>query len=230
MDKKLTLTEHLEELRNRVIKSLISVIIATCILYSFVDIILAHLVRPVGRLVFIAPHEAFIARIKISLFAGLFISSPVILYQIWRFVSSGLRPTEKKYVLIFSPFSLILFFLGAFFGYIIIVPIGMKFLLGFATDFITPMITISRYISFVGILTLSFGVIFELPLVSLFLTKIGLVTPAFLSSRRKHAVVVIFIVAAILTPPDIITQCLMALPLLVLYEVSIIFSKFVYKK
>jgi sec-independent protein translocase protein TatC len=230
MDRRLTLTEHLEELRNRVIKSFISVIIATCTLYFFVDIILASLVKPVGRLVFIAPHEAFIARIKIALFAGLFMSSPIILYQIWRFISSGLKSTEKKYVLIFGPFSLILFFLGAFFGYVIIVPIGMKFLLGFATDFITPMITISRYISFVGILTLSFGVIFELPLISLFLTKVGLVTPRFLSNRRKHAVVIIFIVAAILTPPDIITQCLMAVPLLILYEVSIIFSKFVYKE
>ena len=225
MDEKLIFTEHLEELRIRIIKSIICIVIAACLVYSFVDIILASLVKPVGRLVFIAPTEAFIARIKISLFGALFISAPVILYQIWRFASSGLKPNEKKYTLVLGPFSLILFYLGAFFSYLIIVPIGMRFLLGFATDFITPMITVSRYISFVGILTLSFGVIFELPLASLFLTKIGLVTPRFLSSRRRHAVVIMFIVAAVLTPPDIITQCLMALPLLALYEISIVFSK-----
>lgn len=230
MDKKLTLIKHLEELRNRVIKSVVSVIIASCLLYSFVNIILPNLVKPVGKLVFIAPQEAFIARIKIAFFGGLFLSSPFILYQIWRFVSLALKPNERKYILIFGPLSLIFFFMGAFFGYFIIVPIGMRFLLGFATDFITPMITISRYISFVGILTLSFGVIFELPLISLFLTKIGLVTPEFLSGKRKHAVVLVFIVAAILTPPDIITQGLMALPLLVLYEIGIVFSKFAYKK
>jgi len=230
MDNRLTLIEHLEELRNRAIKSIVFIILASCLLYGFVDIILPGLVRPAGRLVFIAPQEAFIARIKISLFGGLFLSAPFVIYEIWKFVSSGLRPNEKKYILIFGPLSLIFFFLGAFFGYFVIVPVGMSFLLGFATDLIIPMISISRYISFVGILTLSFGVIFELPLVSLFLTKIGLVTPAFLSNKRKHAVVLIFIAAAILTPPDIITQCLMALPLLVLYEISIIFSKFIYRQ
>ena len=229
MEKNLTLTKHLEELRNRIIKSLIFIIVASCALYAFVDKILPNLVKPVGKLVFIAPQEAFIARIKIAFFGGLFLSAPFLLYQIWKFVSLGLRPKETKYTLIFGPLSLIFFFLGAFFGYFIIIPIGIKFLLGFATDLITPMITVQRYISFVGILTLSFGVIFELPLVGLFLTKIGLVTPELLSKRRKHAVVIVFIVAAILTPPDIITQCLMALPLLVLYEISIIFSKFAYR-
>jgi len=230
VDNKLTLTEHLEELRARAIKSVIFIIAASCLLYGFVDIILPSLVKPVGKLVFIAPQEAFIARIKISFFGGLFLSAPIILYQIWKFVSSGLKPNERKYTLIFGPLSLVFFFLGAFFGYLIIVPIGIRFLLGFATDLITPMISVSKYISFVGILTLSFGVIFEMPLISLFLTKIGLVTPKFLSSKRKHAVVLIFIIAAILTPPDIITQCLMALPLLILYEISIIFSKFVHKE
>jgi len=229
-DKRLTLVEHLEELRTGVIKSLIFIIIVSCGLYAFVDKILPNLTRPVGRLVFIAPQEAFISRIKIAFFGGLFLSAPFILFQVWRFVSSGLKPNEGKYVLIFGPLSVIFFLIGASFGYFIIVPIGIKFLLGFASDLMAPMITVSKYISFVGVLTLSFGVIFELPLVSLFLTKIGLVTPQFLSARRKQAVVLIFIAAAILTPPDIITQCLMALPLLIIYEISIIFSKIAHKR
>lgn len=229
MDLKLTLTEHLEDLRISIIKSAVVVIIVSCLAYRFADGIIPSLVKPVGKLVFIAPHEAFISKIKISLFVGLLLSLPFILYEIWRFASSALMPDEKKYTLIFGPLSLIFFFLGVFFGYFIIVPIGMKFLLSFGTDFITPMISIDRYITFVGTLTLSFGIVFELPLISLFLTKIGLITPHFLLRKRRHAVVLIFIVAAILTPPDVITQFLMALPLLVLYEICIIFSKIVYK-
>lgn len=230
MEPKVTLIEHLEELRSRVIKSVISVIIVSSLVYSFVDEILTNLVKPVGRLVFIAPHEAFIAKIKISFFVGLLLSSPFVIYEIWKFISSGLKPNERKYIVIFGPLSFLFFFLGAFFGYFVVVPVGIRFLLGFSTDVMTPMITVSGYISFVGVLILSLGLIFELPLIILFLTKIGLITPKYLSSRRRHAIVLIFIVAAILTPPDVITQFLMALPLLVLYEISIIFSKFVYQK
>lgn len=229
VDKKLTLVGHLEELRARILKAVIAVIIASSVLYSFADKIYDNLVKPVGRLVFIAPEEAFITRIKIAFFGGLFLSLPFVLYQIWRFVSVGLKPSEKKYTLLFGPLSFIFFIVGAIFGYAIIVPIGIKFLLGFATDQIVPMITISRYVSFIAMLTFAFGVVFELPLVSLFLTKIGVVTPYFLSKKRRHAIVFIFIAAAIFTPPDVITQSLMAIPLLVLYEVGILFSKIAYR-
>lgn len=229
-DKQLTLSEHLNELRGRLIKAIISLLVATCILYNFVKSILPHIIKPAGKLVFIAPQEAFVSNIKIAFFGGILLSSPLIIYQIWRFVSDGLQPNEKKYILIFAPFSLILFLIGASFGYFIITPIGIKFLLAFATDHLVPMITISKYISFVGMLTLAFGTIFQLPLVSLFLTKIGIVTPALLKEKRKHAIVVMFIAAATLTPPDVITQCLMAVPLLILYEIGIIFSKFAYKR
>jgi len=178
--------------------------------------------------VFIAPTEAFIVNIKIALLGGVFLSSPFVLYQIWQFVSAGLNKNEKKYILICGPLSFILFILGALFAYLIIIPIGLNFLLGFSTESITPMITISKYLSFLGTLTFAFSLIFQLPLISLFLTKIKVVTPMFLSSKRKHAIVLMFILAAILTPPDVITQCLMAGPLLVLYEVGIILSKFAY--
>jgi len=229
-EKRLTLVEHLEELRGGIIRALVCVIAVSCALYAFVDRILPGLVRPVGRLVFIAPQEALISRIKIAFFGGLFLSVPFVLYQIWKFVSSGLKPAEVRYALIFGPLSAIFFFIGAFFGYFVIVPIGIRFLLGFASEFLTPMISVSKYISFVGVLTLSFGVIFELPLASLFLTKVGIITPGLLSARRKHAAVAMFIAAAVLTPPDIVTQCLMALPLLALYEISILFSKLARKR
>lgn len=228
-EQKFTLVEHLEELRGRVFKSVLAIIIASCALYGFVGKIYESLIKPVGRLVFIAPHEAFISNIKIAFFSGIFLSSPIILYQIWRFIATALTRNERKYTLLFGIFSLIFFIIGTLFGYFIIAPIGIKFLLGFATDILAPMITVSKYISFVGMLTLTFGLIFQLPLASLFLTKIGVVTPQTLSSKRKHAIVSMFIAAALLTPPDIVTQCLMAVPLLILYEIGIIFSKLVYR-
>ncbi|MFC1632143.1 twin-arginine translocase subunit TatC [Candidatus Omnitrophota bacterium] len=228
-DKRLTLTQHLEELRERIIKSVIVIIAFSCLVGAFIDKIFPILVSPVGNLVFIVPQEAFVARIKIAFFGGLFLAAPFNLYQIWRFVGAGLTQPEQRQVLLFGPLSFVFFALGVCFGYFVIVPIGIKFLLGFATDFLSPMITINSYISFVGTLVLAFGLIFELPLASLFLTKIGIVTPKFLSSKRKQAVVVIFISAAILTPPDVITQCLMAVPLLALYEIGILCSKLAYR-
>ncbi|MCK5014844.1 MAG: twin-arginine translocase subunit TatC [Candidatus Omnitrophica bacterium] len=229
-DQKLSLVEHLEELRSGIIKSVIFIVAGILCAYAFVDSLLPALIKPVGKLVFIAPQEAFVARITIAFFGGLFVASPFVLYQIWQFVSGGLNERERKYIRTFGPLSLLLFILGVCFCYFIIIPISMKFLLGFAGDVMEPMITVSKYISFVGILTLAFGVVFELPLAALFLTKIGMITPGFLSEKRKHAVVIMFIVSAVLTPPDVITQCFMVVPLLLLYEAGIIFSKAAYRK
>ena len=204
-DQPLVLAAHLEELRSRLLKIIIFLILASCLTYGFVDRIYESLIKPVGSLVFIAPQEAFVTRIKVALFTGAFLSLPFITYQIWKFISVGLKTKERKYILIFAPLSFLFFVLGAVFGYLVIVPIGIKFLLGFASDKVVPMITVSKYISFVIMLTLAFGIVFELPLGSLFLTKLGIVTPTFLSRKRRYAIVFIFILAAVLTPPDVIT-------------------------
>lgn len=229
-DKELTVVEHLGELRSRIVKSIIFLIVCLTIAFSYVDKLIPFLIKPIGKLVFIIPQEAFVANVKIAFFISLFISSPFILYQIWKFISTGLRSSEKKYSLIFGPISFLFFVFGVSFGYFIIVPIGIKFLLGFATDLVTPMIGIGGYISFAGTLAFTFGAVFQIPLVILFLTKIGVVTPVFLCQRRRHAVVLIFILAALLTPPDVITQSLMAVPLILLYEAGIVFSKVAYRK
>lgn len=226
-DKKLTVVEHLEELRSRIIRSIIFIIIASIFSYAFTDSILRFMVKPVGKVVFISPAEVFITNIKIALLGGAYLSSPFVLYEAWQFISTGLGERGRRYVLVFAFSSFILFILGSFFGYFIMAPIGMKFLLSFSTDFVSPMISVDRYVSFIVGFTLIFGLIFQLPVVILFLTKIGLLTPQFLSKNRKYAIVIIFIVAAILTPPDVISQCLMAIPLLILYEVSILLSKLV---
>lgn len=229
-DKRATIVEHLNELRNHIGKSLIFLLVCSVIIYSSIDKILLFLSKPVGKLVFIAPQEAFTTNIKIAFFVGLLFSSPFILYQIWKFVSLGLLPKERKYIRIFGPLSFLLFVIGFTFGYLIIVPIGMKFLLGFASEILAPMITISKYISFVFNLSFAFSLVFQLPIVILFLTKIGIVTPAVLKKRRKEAIVLVFITAAIMTPPDVVTQVLMAVPLILLYELGILFSRLAYKK
>lgn len=229
-DKRATIGEHLNELRNHIGKSLIFLLVCSVIIYSSIDKILFFLSKPVGKLVFIAPQEAFTTNIKIAFFVGLLFSSPFILYQIWKFVSLGLLPKERKYIRIFGPISFLLFVIGFTFGYLIIVPIGMKFLLGFASEVLAPMLTISKYISFVFNLSFAFSLVFQLPIVIIFLTKIGIVTPAVLKERRKEAIVLVFIAAAIMTPPDVVTQVLMAVPLILLYELGIIFSRIAYKK
>lgn len=228
-DKKLTLVEHLEELRGRVIRSVIVIVVTTCLVYSFVGSILSVMVKPIGKLVFLAPQEAFMANIKVAFWGGLFLTSPFILYEVWKFISVALDIRERRLVSIFGPLSFLFFILGTSFGYFVIIPIGIKFLLAFSTDYLVPMISISNYVSFVGALTFVFGLVFELPLALLFLTKLKLVTPQFLSQKRRHAIIIVFIVAAALTPPDVVTQFLMAVPLIILYEVGIIFSKLVYK-
>ncbi len=229
-EKRATIVEHLEELRSRVIKCVIAVAAGAFVAYGLVDTIMPHIAGPAGRLVFIAPQEAFITRIKMALFGGIFLASPVLIYQVWGFISSGLKKNEARYALFFGPLSFVFFLAGAAFGYFVIVPIGLKFLLGFATGIVRPMISVGSYVGFVGLLTLLFGVIFELPIASLFLAKLGIITPYFLASRRKYAVISIFLVAAMLTPPDVVTQCLMAVPLLLLYELGIIFSKIASKR
>lgn len=228
-EKKLTFIEHLEELRQKIIKSIVFVILASMLVYTFSDKILTFFARPVGTLVFIAPAEAFITSIKIALFGGLYLSSPFILYQVWQFISSGLTGKERKYVLLFGIFSFILFMTGSLLGYFTVVPIGLKFLMTFETDYLRPVISVGRYVSFVISLSFAFGLVFQLPLMILFFTKIGVVTPEFLSQKRKYAIVIIFILAAIFTPPDVITQCLMAIPLMLLYEIGILLSRLTQK-
>ncbi|HQP10053.1 MAG TPA: twin-arginine translocase subunit TatC [Candidatus Omnitrophota bacterium] len=217
----LSFLDHYEELRRRIIKCLCAILIGACCFYAFLDPVLAFLIKPVGRLVFVAPGEAFVVRIMLSVFGGAFFALPVILYHIWRFVIAGLKREEIKYVRIFAPFSFFLFIAGGLVAYFIAVPIAIRFLLNFSTETIVPMITVKNYISFVGTMLLAFGLIFELPLAVMFLAKIGVITPIFLERNRRQAIVIILIVSAVLTPPDVITQLIMAGPLIILYEIGI---------
>lgn len=227
-DRQMTLVEHLEELRLHILISLAAITIGACVAFWKIKPIVAYLAKPAGHLVFLSPTEAFMAYFKLAFFVGLFLASPVILFQIWSFVSSAFNEKERNTFLFFPPFSVILFICGAAFAFFIVIPLALKFLINFAGPEVLPVISISEYLSFITILTLIFGVVFELPIVIIVLSKLGVVTPAALSRNRKWAILIIFITAAVLTPtPDAFTQVLMAVPLILLYEISIWMSRLV---
>ena len=226
--------EHLEELRQRLLKAILSVVLFTIGSYFISKQLMKILVSPYPnkdeKLIFLAPTENFMVHIKVALFAGIILSLPVIFYQLWKFVAPGLYKKEQKYVPMIVFFSTFSFMVGALFCYFIIIPYGLNFLLNFNTEQFEASIQIKEYLKFVTLLILVFGVIFELPLLSFFITKMGIVTPEFLRTKRRYGIVTIFIFAAVLTPPDVFTQVCLAGPLILLYEISIWVSKGVHKK
>lgn len=249
---KLPLTEHLSELRKRVLVALTVFIAAFSVSFAFSERIFNVLMLPlrgylkVGRvypyvefvekkasfsLVFLAPTEAFWAHIKISIIAGLIISVPVVLYELWKFISPGLLEKEKKYV---GPFVITgsgLFIMGALFCFIIVLPFAMQFLLTYKTASLVPMISVGNYMDFCLKFILAFGAIFELPVVIVLLTRMGVVSPETLAKKRKYAVLLAFVAAAALTPtPDAFNQVLMAIPIILLYEVGVLVSRLFVKR
>ena len=236
-NEKMTFSEHLEELRYRLIRILIAVAIGFVISYFFskqvfylVSLPLLEVLPKENNLIFTALPEAFFTYLKISFFCGVVLASPYIFYQIWKFISPGLYPHEKKYVIPFVIVSSIFFVTGILFAYFVVFPYGFKFFLSFQNDYIKALPTMKQYLSFTLKLLFAFGVIFELPVFMYFLAKIGVVNSQLLTKNRRYVIVLIFVVAAILTPPDMFTQFLMAVPLLLLYEISIFVVKFVEKR
>ena len=230
MDRKakfLTFVEHLDEFRTRLIKSFAVFVLVCFFVYTKIPVILSFLIKPVGELVFVSPSEAFAGYLTLTMAGGIILSMPFWLFQIWQFIAVALTETEKRLASVFLPLMVIFFFLGVCFGIFAALPAALYFLLSFANEFIRPMITVREYFSFAGVLVLSFGFVFELPILIAFLTKIGLATPEFLAEKRKYAVVAIFIVSAVLTPPDCVSMILMALPLCGLYELSILLSRYI---
>jgi sec-independent protein translocase protein TatC len=221
---------HIEELRSRIIKSAGAFVLAFCLSYNFIGQLIPKIIAPAGHLIFTAPAEAFSAYMMVGALMALFIASPYIVYQIWAFVGGALRPSEKKFVLIFAPLSLLFFLGGAAFAYFVTMPMAYRFLMSFSSSYLVPMVTVKNYLGFLGHMMVAFGVAFELPLILAFLAKIGIASPAYLRHVRRHAIIIILVVAALLTPPDIASMLVLAVPLMILYEVGIIFVKFFYKQ
>lgn len=215
--------DHLEELRRRLITCFASILILSIAGYFVSDYILNFITRPVDEVYFMGVTEAFAVKIKISLFFGLFLSVPVIFWQMWQFIAPGLY---QKEVMILVPVvaAMTFFFLaGAAFCFYIVMPVGIKFLLGFGTEKLKPLISIGKYVSFVGWMVAAFGAVFELPVVTFVLGKMGLVDARMLRKGRRYAVVGILLVAGIATPsPDVFSQLMLGVPLYSLYELSIL--------
>jgi sec-independent protein translocase protein TatC len=236
-EKRLPLTAHLKELRDRLIFSFIAIGLGFVLCYALkeflFDILAAPLLKvmpPGGLLIFTSVAEAFFTYMKVAFIAGLMLASPFVLYQIWVFVAPGLYRHEKRYVIPFVSLGSLFFVIGILFGYFVAIPFGFKFLLSYATDFIKPMPSMKEYLSFSIKFLLVFGLVFEFPVVLLLLAKMGVIDAKTLSRQRKYAILLIFVFAAVMTPPDIISQVLMALPLMGLYELSILLSKLFGKK
>lgn len=222
---------HLTELRERVIKSALIIVIGSLGSWAISEKIFDIVRRPIspfltgaaaGGLVFVGPMDKFVAHLQLSVLSGVILTAPFWLYQIWRFVAPGLYVHEKRFALSFIFAGTILFLLGVCFVYFLVFPMAFKYLLGFGGDLDKPMITISEYLSFFVTTTAIFGGAFELPLVISLLGLMGIVNRQFLVEKRRYAVVLLALVSAVVTPPDILSMCLLLIPLWILYEISII--------
>jgi sec-independent protein translocase protein TatC len=252
--KMMTFFEHLGDLRKKIMVSLIATCITFVVAFAYSEYLMEFLMFPLRynlvfsvkklyiyfapqnklgamKLVFLGPAEGFWMNMKIAFVAALILALPVIFQQLWSFISPGLHHKEKKYVVPFVVVATGLFLTGAAFCFFVVLPFAMSFLLTYKTgDFMMPMLSVGQYVDFCLKFVLAFGAVFELPIFIVFFVRIGLVTPQTLAKHRKYAILIAFIVAAILTPtPDAFNQTLMALPMIVLYEVGIIVARIVVK-
>ena len=244
--KQASFVEHLTELRSRLIKSFVYLFIFFIICYLFSQEIYSFLLAPYSeavrddesnrRMIFTALQETFITYLKVSFFAAMFIASPIILTQIWKFIAPGLYKNEKKALLPYLIATPILFLLGGMLVYYLIMPLAIKFFLSFET---TSQVTnlpiqleakVNEYLSLIMRLIFAFGISFQLPVLLSLLARVGFVDSNYLKKRRKYVIVIIFAVAAVLTPPDPITQIGLGIPLLILYELSILSVKLIEKR
>jgi sec-independent protein translocase protein TatC len=236
-DTPMPLTAHLAELRSRLFAAVIAMALGFALCYTVKDSIIAALQSPpvlIGERVkvplqIIAPAEAFLTYLKVSFLAGVFLTLPFILYQLWKFVAPGLLEHEKKYTVPFIVGSTALFYAGGGMFYLIL-PLVINFLLSFASEDISAQLSVGYYVSFCLRLMIAFGVVFQLPMVVIFLTQLELLSSHILVKYFRYAVVLAFVVAAVLTPPDVVSQTFMALPMLLLYGVSILLAKRIEKR
>lgn len=225
---RMSLIEHLDELRRRIVRSLIAVGVAFIVCWIFVQRIAEFFARPIyevlepgQRLVFLGVTDPFILYVKMAALTGLFVASPVVLFQFWRFVAPGLYRKERLYALPFVAFGSFFFLAGGAFAYYVAFPFAVEFLIGMGEAY-EPAITVTHYFGFLLLIMLGLGLMFELPIVIFFLAQVGVVTPRFLMRHFRWAVLGIFVMAAILTPtPDVVNLCIFALPTIGLYLLGV---------
>lgn len=232
----MSLVEHLVELRYRLVRSLQGIVIGAAVGIFYAEFLMGIIRRPIlpylqgGGLVFTGVMDKFMAHLKVGALSGVILTCPYWLYHLWKFISPGLYKNERRYAAGFIAAGSILFALGVAFVYFFVYPVAFEYLLGFGGDVDKPMITIDEYLGFFVLTTLLFGLSFELPLVLVVMAMLGLIDATFLKKNRRYAIVILSVVAAILTPPDVISMTMMLVPLYILYEVSIWVIQFMVKK
>ncbi|MBF0270587.1 MAG: twin-arginine translocase subunit TatC [Magnetococcales bacterium] len=231
------LLSHLTELRNRLMISVLAIMVGFLICWGFSEEIFAFLIRPLkelmgpnDKMIFTGLHEAFFTYLKVSAFAGFVLALPVVLSQLWLFVAPGLYETEKKSFLPFLLMTPALFFLGASMAYVFVFPMAFKYFLSFATPDIAAMPSISEYVSLIMLLMLSFGLVFEMPLGLLLMIKTGAISTRTLADKRRYNIVLSFVIAGIITPPDPISQIMLAVPMCLMYEIAIFLGRGIERK
>ncbi len=226
MEKEFTLTEHLGELRARIIVCLVAFGLSSLAAFPFASTILWILKLPaaglIGKLAFFSPQEAFTIHMQIAVFCGGIISMPVVIFEFWQFISPAMELRLRRNAGFFIIFCFLAFIMGGVFAYFVLIPPALKFLLSFATGELMPVISAQKYFSFLTTLILGCGLIFQMPILTLILTKLKIITAGFLRNKYKYAIVIIFILAAVITPTtDVMNMLLLAAPMILLYEVSI---------
>ena len=226
----MSITAHLEELRSRIIKSLLAVAAGSGVAYFFLDSITKFLTAPVGKLYYMQPGEAFFTYLKIDIVAGFLIALPIIFFHVWKFFLPALTKSERAVLGVLVPASVILFFTGLAFAFFLILPIALKFFMGFTTEDLQSMFSFQNYFDFVITFLLPFGFVFELPLIVIVLAQLGILTSEFLGKYRRIIFFAAFIIGAIITPPDVISQVSLALPVILLYEAGYRIVKHILRK
>lgn len=230
-DGSMSILAHLEELRWRLIRSIIAVIVCSGICYYFIEDIMAFISQPVGKLYYLQPSEAFFTYLKVSICCGFILALPIVFYQLWCFVLPALTIKERYIAAVIVPSSVILFLSGLAFSFFLVMPAALKFFGGFGSESLLPMFSVARYFDFLFSFILPFGFVFELPLVVVIAAKLGLLSSKFLGEKQRYVIFFSFVIGAIVTPtPDIFTQSMIALPMIVLYELSYLIVRFILRR
>ena len=230
-DGSMSLIAHLTELRSRLIKCLVAVALGSCVGYYFLDEIMHYLTVPAGKLYYMQPSEAFFTYLKVSIAAGFLVALPVIFYQVWMFFLPALTRRERVVLGLIVPASVLLFFGGLAFSFFLVFPAAVQFFLGFGNTELEALFSVDKYFDFVIWFVLPFGFVFELPLIMIILAKLGIVGSKFLGKYQRIVVFLAFVIAAVITPtPDVFTQTMIAVPMILLYEVGYLIVRYIMRK
>ncbi len=230
-DGSMSLIAHLTELRSRIIKCLVATGLGSVVGYFYIQEIMHYITLPAGKLYYMQPAEAFFTYLKVACVAGFLLALPIIFWQVWRFFLPALTTRERMVLGLIVPTSVVLFFCGLAFSFFLVLPAGIKFFLGFGNTELEALLSVDKYFDFVIMFVLPFGFIFELPLVITILGKMGLITSAFLKKYQRIIIFLSFVVGALITPtPDVFTQSMIALPIIVLYEVGYFIVRYILRR